>query len=297
MSDLPIGSDTSPTVVPEQPMLTAAEFYETVPPNVLTRVAKLPVVSNPSKGPEVAMPVLQLHCSSEQCNGLRFFDGYCDRPYLTTSTTYHFVVYTCRNCQKCRKVYAISARITHDLYNGEARKIGEWPPFGLPIPSRVISLIGPDRELFLSGYRSENQGLGIGAFSYYRRVVENRKDRLIDEIIKVAKTVHEEHTISALRSARDEQQFSKAMDLVKDAIPQALLINRHNPLTLLHSALSEGLHAQDDDQCLELATSIRVVLTELAERMSVALKNNAEIKAAVSRLFKGKQPSKKPLDR
>jgi hypothetical protein len=73
-----------------------------------------------------------------------------------------------------------------------------------------------------------------------------------------------------------------------DAIPEAILIDRHNPLTLLHSALSEGLHAQTDEECLELATSIRVVLTELADRISVALKEEAELKTAVNRLLNRK---------
>lgn len=53
-------------------------------------------------------------------------------------------------------------------------------------------------------------------------------------------------------------------------IPQTLLINGHNQLTLLHSALSEGLHDQTDEKCLELATSIRVVLTDLADRLGCA---------------------------
>ncbi len=55
------------------------------------------------------------------------------------------------------------------------------------------------------------------------------------------------------------------------------------------SQLSEGLHAGTDKECLELATSIRVVLTELAERISQALKDEAELNQAVARLMKPKQ--------
>lgn len=51
----------------------------------------------------------------------------------------------------------------------------------------MISLIGPDKELYLQGRRSESRGFGIGAFSYYRRVVENQKSRIIEEIAKAAK--------------------------------------------------------------------------------------------------------------
>ncbi len=33
-----------------------------------------------------------------------------------------------------------------------------------------------------------------------------------------------------------------------DAIPAVLLIDGHNPLTLLHDLLSEGIHELDDDE-------------------------------------------------
>ena len=39
-------------------------------------------------------------------------------------------------------------------------------------------------------------------------------------------------------------------------MPESLLINGHSPILLLHSALSEGLHAQTDEQCLELAEAL-----------------------------------------
>jgi hypothetical protein len=166
-------------------------------------------------------------------------------------------------------------------------KLGELPLFGPPTPSRVISLIGPDRKIFLKGRRAEIQGLGIGAFAYYRRVVENQKNRILTEIGKVAARVGARaEDLEKLEAARHETQFSKAVEDVKAALPQILLIDGHNPLTLLHRALSEGLHAQTDEQCLELATSIRVVLTELAERIILALKDEAELKQAVTRLLK-----------
>jgi hypothetical protein len=92
-----------------------------------------------------------------------------------------------------------------------------------------------------------------------------------------------------LKSAQQETQFSKAVASVKDAILQTLLINGHNPLTLLHSALSDGLHEQNDEHCLELAQDIRVVLGELAERLSQALKDEAELSTAVTRLMSRKK--------
>ena len=92
--------------------------------------------------------------------------------------------------------------------------------------------------------------------------------------------------IVALEGAQKEHQFSKAIDSVKDAIPQRLLINGQNPLTLLHAALSKGLHNHSDETCLELATDIRLILAELAELLGHALKDERELKEAVARLSK-----------
>jgi len=105
-------------------------------------------------------------------------------------------------------------------------------------------------------------------------------------MLRVATLVNaEESLIEELKAAQAESQFSKSVEMIKHGIPQVLLIQGHNPLTLLHGALSQGLHEKSDEHCLELATSIRVVLTELAERIAQALKDEAELNTAVSKLL------------
>ena len=92
--------------------------------------------------------------------------------------------------------------------------------------------------------------------------------------------------LTALEEAKNETQFSRALASVKNAIPQALLIDGHNPLTLLHDALSGGLHNKSDADCLGLAQDVRVVLADLADSIAQALREQAELKTAVSRLLK-----------
>ena len=83
----------------------------------------------------------------------------------------------------------------------------------------------------------------------------------------------------------EERQFSKALEMAKDLMPESLLINGHSPITLLHSALGKGVHELTDEKCLELAGSIRVVLGELSEKLSQALKDEAELTRALSVLM------------
>ena len=75
------------------------------------------------------------------------------------------------------------------------------------------------------GRRTENQSLGIGAFAYYRRVVENQKDRLLEEIRKAAVRLRaDQELLDKIDLAIKEPRFSKALDLVKGAIPDGLKV-------------------------------------------------------------------------
>ena len=238
-------------------------------------------------------PEIQLHCDHENCNGVRFFRCISDQDDRLGSKEYTFfyITYRCSNCQRVVKTFSLAAKLDADLKpQGKCYKFGEMPPYGPPVSPKLIKLIGPDRDAFLKGRMCENQGLGVGAFIYYRRVVENQKDRIFGEILKVSEKIGATgHKLEKLRSAVKETQFSKALDMAKDAMPESLLINGHSPIALLHSALSEGVHALNDEQCLELAGSVRVVLGELSDRLSQALKDEAELTKALSTLLNKKK--------
>ena len=286
--------------------ISFAELLQSKPPGVFVTVSNLYRPGSNSGVLGISTPELSLFCESSSCQGLRIFAGASDRDEVDKNERAKFFLnYTCRNCQSMEtaKIFAIlatpvldpSALDSHTNFSYAHRnaiviKLGELPSFVPPTPARVMSLFGPDQDTFLKGRRAENQGLGIGAFAYYRRVVENQKARIIGEIARVARTLGAtDQDIQRFDKAKTETQFSRAIDAVKDVIPSVLLIQGHNPLTLLHSALSQGLHELPDEECLEKATTIRLVLAELAERISQALKDETELKQAVSKLLKPKE--------
>jgi hypothetical protein len=262
-------------------------FLETVPP--YTTAALNGAESSDGSTPVLASPDVQLYCDT--CSGSRTF--WCNKKLAMSERepAHGCVVYICRNCFEGKKVFAISLQYhSEDRRRWHATKLGELPPFGPRTPSAAISLIGPDRDLLLKGRRCESQGLGIGAFVYYRRVVENQKNRILDEIIKVATQLNcESALIADVAKAKEETQFTTAVDSIKHAIPPSLYVNGYNPLKLLHSALSEGVHEHSDDECLELAASVRAVLFDFAEKLAAAMKNEKELADAVSRLANKKK--------
>ena len=242
-------SDSDDSKVSEEVDFQAlTEFLESTPPNQMIQVSDLAKWQRNQYGGGVHLfltPEIQIHCNHENCNGIRFFrciEGK-DTRLPTDGHKYFYVTYICSNCQRTKKTFSIAAKVFEDEKpQGECYKFGELPTYGPPVSPKLIKLIGPDREDFLKGRRCETQGLGVGAFIYYRRVIENQKNRVLSEIIKVSEKIGADpESIEVLKSAVAETQFSKALDMAKDAMPQSLLINGHSPLRLIHSALSEGV--------------------------------------------------------
>jgi hypothetical protein len=270
---------------PEAP-IPFRQFLEAIHPSVEKNVSGLWHVRSGYSGAEqtrMSTPELRLHC--ELCDGKRTFR--CDQTVLLGKVTAtEFINYRCGDCQKHVKSFSLLVRVGETKGAGAAYKYGEKPSFGVPVPNKVLRLFGDDRENFLNGRQCENQGLGIGAFAYYRRVVENHKNGIFDEIIKVCKTVRApQELVDELTSAKKETSFTKAIEQIKTALPQGLLINGHNPLLALHSALSMGLHAESDAKCLELAHDVRVVLTDLIDKMALLRRESSELHGAVQRLI------------
>lgn len=232
---------------------------------------------------------LLMHCEGKLCNGERYFElatDECDRDVSASIPSYPRLAYHCANCGDTRRVFILEV-IRTDTKAAVVSKVGERPPYGPPVPSKLMSLIGPERETFLKGRRCENQGLGVGAFSYYRRVVEMQRAKIFDGIIAAAgKLKMEAGKLEVLRAAAAETQFSKSLEMAKDVMPEQLLIQGHSPLKLLHAALSHGVHNMTDEECLERAESVRVVLGNLAEAVAQVTKDEAELTKAVSVLLK-----------
>ncbi|MEZ5489594.1 MAG: hypothetical protein R3F50_04645 [Gammaproteobacteria bacterium] len=269
---------------------TVKEFLETTPPGKEVVIKEFTSVSQRTH--YILRPDLHLHCGTKQCEGIRFYESRKSNWVSIENYNNEYLTYLCRNCKRSLKTFSIRAKYVVDEKKWIVSKFGEKPAFGPPTPARAFNLIGGERDLFLLGRRNENQGMGIGAFVYYRRVIESQKIRIFDELIRViSKISPEDQVLAELELAKKETQFTKGVEAIKHALPQSLNINGYNPLTLLHSALSEGVHEHSDEECLELASSVRTVLFEFAERLGQALKEEAELNAAVNRLANQRKDS------
>jgi hypothetical protein len=271
----------SPAPVDESSFVTLRDFFESVAPGSTAQVKqRLSRTHQTGDTWDLDLPDIELHCTSPSCEGDRIFN--CRFSPTIGKRGNVFITFGCKNCESYWKTYAVRVEYDPGSTILSVEKFGERPQFGPPVPPKVRALLGQDGDYFFKGYRAERQGMGVAAFVYYRRIVENQKSKIFGEIIRVAETLGESaKLIEELRTAQIENQFTKAVDGIKNAIPQALRIQGHNPLTLLHSALSEGVHNNTDEQCLALATSIRLVLFDFVERVSSVLKDETQLKSAI----------------
>jgi hypothetical protein len=274
------------------PGISFVEFLETIPQNQRRQIEDLLHSYSASYGMDFRLNTSEilLHCDHDNCQGPRYYRPARDIDLNRNEVSSMFVYYKCSNCAENVKVYALHCSTDKEGNSGICIKLGEIPSFGPPTPPKLQKLIQPDRELFMKGRQCETHGLGVGAFTYYRRVVEDQKDRILNEIIKVAKQIGGmPDVIVDLQTAKKEIQFTKAIGDMKHGIPESLMIEGQNPLLLLHRALSEGIHSHTDEECLDMATNIRIVLTELSERLGIALKDDQKLKTAVKSLSKPKK--------
>ncbi|MTJ92181.1 MAG: hypothetical protein F8N36_04860 [Desulfovibrio sp.] len=257
------------------------EFLESYPPS--SNAVRVSDVVNQNE--YINLPRLNLYCPNGSCAANMFFDSIGGSPYYKSGSLYFFK-YKCRHCGDNIKIYAIEFPDCGDDKVVSVIKFGELPAFGQPIPKKLLALLGNDKSLMFQGRQAENQGLGIGAFSYYRRIIENNWKLLLDKMIEVTKIVDPCNTemIDGLEKLKNQNQFSQAVKTAAPAVPQALLIDGQNPLLLIHKALSIGIHGLTDEKCLEYATDVRVVLSELMEKMAALRADNLELKKSVRRL-------------
>ncbi|MGB2623111.1 MAG: hypothetical protein WAN25_12250, partial [Candidatus Acidiferrum sp.] len=200
-----------------------------------------------------------------------------------------FLGYTCRDCGQWNKKFALilvpDVKAEPNLLF--AMKLGEHPPFGSHLAKRLQDLLSnEDLELYRKGLRTEREGHGIGAAAYFRRVVENQWKALVKKLRDAAQKLGTPaKNLKVFDEALAQPQFSTAVDMLKDAIPPKLLIlDGRNPLTLLYKPLSVQIHDLSDEQCLQQAADIRVVLNETFDNISRVLSDDEILKAAVTRL-------------
>ena len=269
-----------------------------------------------SSGPRewvIPSPRIRIYCS--ECDGVRGFNPAANFPLSISclnigrgpgsinlgdgrsmETGRHadqFLRYVCADCAKEEKKYSLAVEILNPL-KGEEKveeisikltKYGEIPKPIKPINPKIKRLIKTEWELYRKGADDEAAGNGIGAFAYYRRVVEASRDMILDAMCVAATKLNvSEEDIAEIQATKKSKNFTDSIKSVDHLFPSELKFNDQNALTVLYGPLSAGIHERSDEDCLAAAAHIRTLLDALGERLEQVIDQEEKIQDALKNL-------------
>ena len=192
--------------------------------------------------------------------------------------------FDCTHCEKGRYSYWLY----FDFKQESVRKVGQDPPWSIDVPEALGNALGVDlAALYKRGIICESQAFGIGAFAYYRRVVEGAVDMIISwlkDALGAEGGRELEAALEALEAVPPVQKTAEKIRIAKDYMPADLRPGGRNPLGVLYDALSRGLHELPEEECLERGAHIRASISYLMINLSARRKAGEEFAESLQRL-------------
>ncbi len=178
------------------------------------------------------------------------------------------IEYKCVECES--QVIKYVVYVNHN--DGYMMKVGQWPSWLPKIDRNLGKALGDDLEVYKKGLYCENEGCGIGAFAYYRRVVEDIINDSLDQLFEALeaddtleagkKSLYE----TAYKTAKKTKDTENKIEIAIEMVPEELVRDiGTNPLKMLHSCLSIGIHSEPDEKCLNSAADMRIALNYLVK--------------------------------
>lgn len=215
------------------------------------------------------LPQLKMYCGNDKCRHETLWDADSDTVYFGTKYVEERQ-YTCRNCGKSKAFYLFVWQVLKDF--NVFVKVGQWPALTIePSPSLARVLSPEDSALYKKALTNANFGYGIGAVAYFRRVLENKINELLDLIVEAAQSeklgTDEVQRIAQIKNSHRVEDKIHAASLI---LPAHLRPGGHNPLDKLYGPLSAGLHGESDDECLTIFTDAKFVLEYLFKNLTTS---------------------------
>ena len=190
------------------------------------------------------------------------------------------IIYRCASCGSLRYFF-----VKLNYEEKYIEKVGQVPPWDINPDPTIVKSLG-DRITFLKkGLICESQNYGIGSYVYYRRIVEEIIDELLEKVSILIPDGDKPNYSEALEKVKKTIVTQEKIAIVKDLLPTSLRPDGMNPLNILHDSLSIGLHSESDDECSTYAKEIREVLVFLIKQISTADFASAEFTKSMRKLL------------
>jgi len=148
------------------------------------------------------------------------------------------------------------------------QKIGQYPPYDIQ-PEKIVQkyLTPEDLNLYRKALTNLSVSHGIGAFAYFRRIIENEIKRIIKDI-SLIEFEGVDKVKAAYRAYEQNHQMATLITAINPYLPSSLILNGDNPIQLLYKQLSEGIHTLPEEECLERANMINILLTYVIKKVN-----------------------------
>ncbi len=269
----------------------------------LYRKLKLELQLFESKMRNISSPAINMNCKN--CKSVQTFnkinnyweninkiDSIAKETYVWGHTMRAF--YMCSACREYKYIFFLQFFLTsqtEDKIKGYVIKVGQTPAWEINVEKSLEKALGKDSDLYKKGLVCESQSYGIGAYSYFRRITENIIDQLLDSLTSIIDKESKGEYTHALEKVKLSHITEEKINLVQDLLPDSLKPNGVNPLKALHSALSECLHKKSDEECLELAETIKTILIFLLEEIQNKTVKTQEFTDKIKKLLTEKNYS------
>ncbi len=162
-------------------------------------------------------------------------------------------------CQECRIIYSFFINI--DVKTGRVMKFGQMPMWMPRIDSDIAKELGSSCGFYVRALRSLNESYGIGACAYFRRMIEdyiNPLLQLLHDFKKEEGAAPEE--LQKILDVKAGKNFSAKTEYAGQICPPSLIVQGMNPLKELHEQLSYNIHAGTDKEATEVAIKIKKIV-------------------------------------
>ncbi|MBI2334013.1 MAG: hypothetical protein HYU84_17955 [Chloroflexi bacterium] len=236
------------------------------------------------------MPAIHAFCenekSSQTFNSVRaFYEKQLRGDNQPAKNQVLHVEYVCTSC----KAYSRHFLIQTDVAGKWVLKAGQVPPWDVSLDLVLEKSLGDASSFYKRALICESQAYGIGAFAYYRRIVEEIIDSLLEDISDLIPMDERSIYLEALEQAKKTRVTQEKIELVRDLLPSILRPDGHNPLAVLHDTLSQGIHRESDETCMELAQTTREVLVFLVNQVSATKRAGSSFTESMRKLLDRKK--------
>lgn len=196
-----------------------------------------------------------------------------------------FYVYRCSLCNdKTRAFWTKQSNSEKDLdgtsyFEIKLWKIGQSPPASTT-PSKPIrkALSEEQLEFYRKGIISIENGFGLGAVAYLRRLIEDAGELFLNLIEEAGLLEEDQELITKVQDARSNTAVKSTLKAASELLPKSLKPGGINPLARMYRHLSGGLHDASDAECQHIAADLRHSFDYVFETMSEQLAKAHEIR-------------------